>query len=117
MGAIGASRIFRRKMEKILNLDQSEQQILSNLEMDNMKLNAQYGVLRRQQDDVLQKISASEEAQRGFIRDVLAHRGESQYISARLIGNGQISVSYPDGEQKMEVIRPNGGLGGLALEK
>jgi hypothetical protein len=105
-------------MEKIINLEQSEQQILSNLEMDNLKLNAQYGVLRRQQDDVLQKIAASEEAQRGFIRDVLAHRSEVQYISARLIGNNQIAVTYPDERaEQPTVIRPNGGLGGLALEK
>jgi hypothetical protein len=104
-------------MEKILNLDQNEQQILSNLEMDNLKLNAQYGVLRRQMDEVLPKISASEEAQRGFIRDVLSHRNEVQYISARLIGNGQVAVTYPDERPGMEILKPNGGLGGLAIEK
>lgn len=91
-------------MEQSFNLNPKEIQSMTTMEQENLRLNARYGMLRREQDDLDKRIGASENEQRAFIRRALQERGCEQFLSAR-IDQGQILCTLPD-QPAMEVIPP-----------
>lgn len=82
-------------MEKTFSLEPKEQQQLAALEQDNLRLNARYGMLRREQDDLDKRIVASEEQQRSFIRHALSGRGVEQFEAAQIL-QGQLVCRIAD---------------------
>ena len=103
-------------MEKTINLEAKEKQVVGNLQQDNLKLNARVGMLCREREDLDRRIAANEEQQRSFIRDVIFHRGIEQYVSAQISPDGgSVVCSLPDepmGSQTLSLpsTRPNGGV-------
>lgn len=83
-------------MEKTFQLDQNEQQTVAGMENDNLRLNARYGQLSREMREVETRLLASEEQQRGFIRQALAHRGVQRFEAAQIVQGGQLMARLPD---------------------
>ena len=100
-------------MEKAFDLKPKELQTLQGLENDNLRANATYGVLARQMDECKQKITASEEAQRAFVRTVLSDRGVDQFQNARVEAPGRIVATLFDevNPTPAPAPKPNGGFG------
>jgi hypothetical protein len=82
-------------MEKTFSLDSKEQQMLGGLEQDNLRLNARYGQICREREDLERRIAASEEQQRSFLRNSLANRGVEQFEAAQIL-NGQLVCRLAD---------------------
>ena len=100
-------------MEKTITLEAKEKQVLGGLEMEHLRLNARYGMLCREKEDLDKKIATSEEQQRSFIRDVVFHRGIEGNYSARLLDNSTVVCSLPDEPMVSSppvaaTVRPNG---------
>ena len=93
-------------MEKAFDLNPKELAMFGQLEQDNLKANATYGVLARQMKETEQRIWQTEEAQRSFIRQVLKDRGVEQFPNAKL-EPGRVIVTLPD-EMPFAPARPNG---------
>src|SRR5215472_19305100 len=84
-------------MEKTFKLDPKETKTALAFEQDNLRLNAQWAQLRRQQDDVEKRLMAAEEKNKSFLMDALAARGVQQVEMAQII-NGQLVCRVPDEE-------------------
>ena len=101
-------------MEKTFQLETKEQQILTGLEQDTLRLNARYGQLRREQDDIDKRLMASEQKQRSFIENALATRGVDKFDAAQILNNNQLVCRIADqpitidGEAMKPVEKANG---------
>lgn len=94
-------------MEQTFNLNPKELSSMNAMEQDALRLNARYGMLRREQDDVDKRLAATEESQRSFIRRALSDRGVEQFMAAR-IDQGVIHCTLPDFEQAKPTSKANG---------
>jgi hypothetical protein len=93
-------------MEKTFQLDQSEQQMVSGMENDNLRLNARYGQLSREIKDIETRLLASEEQQRSFIRQALANRGVQRFEAAQIVQGGQLVARLPDEPMQPPAVMP-----------
>lgn len=101
-------------MEKSISLDPKERQVVAQMEQENLKLNARYGQICREKEELDKRLAANEEQQRSFVRDVIFHHGIDQYLSARLADSNTVVCSLQDEpmEQSTSVVpkRTNGGV-------
>jgi hypothetical protein len=102
-------------MEKTFSLDQKEVQLLSGLEQDNLRLNARYGQLCREREDIEKRLVASEEQQRSFIRHSLASRGVEQFEAAQIVQGNQLVCRVSDAPA-ITVNEPPKHVNGAALD-
>lgn len=94
-------------MERTIELSPKEIGQMGQMEQENLRLNARYGAMRRESDNLEKLLSQSEEAQRAFIRLALVNHGVENFMSAK-IEPGRIVYTIPD--EAPAPPQPNGVL-------
>jgi hypothetical protein len=86
-------------MEKTIDLNMQEQQLLGTFENERQQALAMYGALTMDRKTAKKNLEAALEKQRAFLRSTLITKGYGQYENARLVNNNTgIQIVIPDEE-------------------
>ena len=91
-------------MEKTINLDHTEQTMLTQIDQERTQALAMVGALSLDMEQARKNLDSAAERQRSFIRQALATRGVTQYENAKA-QNGALVVTMPDAPPPLAVER------------
>jgi hypothetical protein len=94
-------------MEKTIDLNYQEQQLLSSFESERQQALAMYGALSLDMENARKTLESALEKQRAFLRSTLISKGMDRYENARLINNNtaiQITTQDSDAPYTPQVM-------------
>jgi hypothetical protein len=91
-------------MEKTINLDHAEQNMLTQIDQERTQALAMVGALSLDMEQARKNLDSAAERQRAFIRQALGTRGVDGYTNATA-RNGALVVTMPDSQPPLAVER------------